>query len=50
MLICLMLVGAWIRLFFNLRHAGRTAWWIPVTAAAALAAIAVWIKIGRAHV
>ena len=39
-LVCLMLVGAWIRLFFNLRHAGRTVWWIPVTAAAALAAIA----------
>ena len=30
-LVCLMLVGAWIRLFFNLRHAGRTVWWIPVT-------------------
>ena len=43
-LVCLMLVGAWIRLFFNLRHAGRTVWWIPVTAAAALAAIAVWIR------
>ena len=43
-LVCLMLVGAWIRLFFNLRHAGRTLWWIPVTAAAALAAIAVWIR------
>ncbi len=39
-----MLVGAWIRHFFNLRHAGRTVWWIPVTAAAALAAIAVWIR------
>ncbi len=43
-LVCLMLVGAWIRLFFNLRHAGRTVWWIPVTAAAALAAIAIWIR------
>ena len=43
-LVCLMLVGAWIRLFFNLRHAGRTVWWIPVGAAAALAAIAVWIR------
>ena len=43
-LVCLMLVGAWIRLFFNLRHAGRTVWWIPVSAAAALAAIAVWIR------
>ncbi len=43
-LVCLMLVGAWIRLFFNLRHAGRTVWWIPVSAAAALAAVAVWIR------
>ena len=33
-LVCLMLVGAWIRHYFNLRHAGRTAWWIPATAAA----------------
>jgi uncharacterized membrane protein len=43
-LVCLMLVGAWIRLFFNLRHAGRTLWWIPATAALALAAIAIWIR------
>jgi len=43
-LVCLMLVGAWIRHFFNLRHAGRTVWWIPVTAAAALAGIAIWIR------
>jgi uncharacterized membrane protein len=43
-LVCLMLVGAWIRLFFNLRHAGRTVWWIPVTAAAALAGVAMWIR------
>jgi uncharacterized membrane protein len=43
-LICLMLVGAWIRHFFNLRHAGRTLWWIPVSAAAGLAAIAVWAR------
>jgi uncharacterized membrane protein len=43
-LVCLMLVGAWVRLFFNLRHAGRTVWWMPVAAAAALAAIAVWIR------
>jgi uncharacterized membrane protein len=43
-LVCLMLVGAWIRLFFNLRHAGRTEWWIPVTAAVALAGVAIWIR------
>ena len=43
-LVCLMLVGAWIRVYFHLRHAGRTVWWIPLTAAAALVAIAIWIR------
>jgi len=43
-LVCLMLVGASVRHFFNLRHAGRNLWWIPVAAAAALAAIAIWIR------
>ena len=44
MLVCLMVIGAWIRHYFNLRHAGRTLWWIPVTAALALAGVAVWIR------
>jgi uncharacterized membrane protein len=35
-LVALMLVGAWIRLFFNLRHRGRTIWAIPATAALAV--------------
>ena len=39
-LVALMLVGAWVRHFFNLRHAGRTVWLIPVTAALAVLAIA----------
>ena len=43
-LVFLMVIGAWIRLFFNLRHAGTTHWWMPVVAAAGLAAIAVWIR------
>jgi uncharacterized membrane protein len=43
-LVALMAVGAWIRHFFNLRHAGRTVWWIPVTAALAIAAVAVAIR------
>lgn len=43
-LVALMAVGAWIRVFFNLRHAGRNAWEIPLTAALAIAAIAVWIR------
>jgi uncharacterized membrane protein len=45
-LVGLMLVGAWIRLFFNLRHAGRTVWAIPVTTGLAVAGIAIAIRPG----
>jgi len=45
-LVALMTIGAWIRHFFNLRHAGRTVWWIPVTAALGIAAVAVAIRPG----
>jgi uncharacterized membrane protein len=43
-LVALMAIGAWIRHFFNLRHAGRTVWWIPLTAALGIAAVAVGIR------
>jgi uncharacterized membrane protein len=43
-LVVLMLVGAWIRHYFNLRHAGRTVWWIPATAGLAIAALAFAIR------
>jgi uncharacterized membrane protein len=43
-LVCLMVIGAWVRHYFNLRHRGRTVWWIPVTAAFALAGVAVWLR------
>ena len=43
-LVALMLVGAWIRLYFNLRHRGRTVWAIPATAALAVLAIAIAIR------
>ncbi len=43
-LLGLMAAGAWVRHFFNLRHAGRTVWWIPATAAAAVVAIAVAVE------
>jgi uncharacterized membrane protein len=43
-LVALLVIGAWVRHFFNLRHTGRTAWWIPVTAAAAIAVVAVVIR------
>jgi uncharacterized membrane protein len=43
-LIALMLIGAWIRHFFNLRHAGRTVWAIPASAAVAVVALAFAIR------
>ncbi|MBA3384217.1 MAG: urate hydroxylase PuuD [Actinobacteria bacterium] len=43
-LVALMLVGAWIRLYFNLRHRGRTVWAIPASAALAVFAIAIAIR------
>jgi len=43
-LVVLLVIGAWIRHFFNLRHAGRTVWAIPVTAALAIALLAVLIR------
>jgi uncharacterized membrane protein len=43
-LVLLMLVGAWIRLFFNLRHRGRTIYAIPVTAGLAVLVIALAIR------
>jgi uncharacterized membrane protein len=42
--VALMTIGAWIRHFFNLRHAGRNAWWILATAAAGIAVVAVAIR------
>lgn len=32
-LIAILLLAGFVRQFFNLRHRGRTAWWIPATAA-----------------
>ena len=43
-LVVLMVIGAWVRHFFNLRHAGRTVWAIPVSAAVALTVLAVLIR------
>ena len=42
-LIAVLLLAAWVRHFFNLRHKGRTVWAIPVTAACATALLAVAI-------
>ncbi|HSX22071.1 MAG TPA: urate hydroxylase PuuD [Gaiellaceae bacterium] len=43
-LICLMVIGAWVRHYFVRRHAGQTLWWIPLTAALGIAGIAIWIR------
>jgi uncharacterized membrane protein len=43
-LILVSLAAAFVRHFFNLWHTGRRAWWIPVTAAVAVVALAVWLE------
>ncbi len=40
-LLALMAISAWLRHFFNLRHLGQVRLWIPASAAAATAALAV---------
>jgi uncharacterized membrane protein len=35
--------GVYVRHFFNLRHAGRTRWSMPVVAAAAVVGLAIWL-------
>jgi uncharacterized membrane protein len=42
-LLCMLLLAAWVRHFFNLRHRGRTAWTIPATAAVGALALAIAI-------
>jgi len=43
-LVVLMALGAWFRHFFNLRHTGRNAWWIPATTAVGLGVLAFLIE------
>jgi uncharacterized membrane protein len=43
-LVAIMGASAWLRHFFNLWHQGRRAMWIPVTAGAALVAVAIAIE------
>jgi uncharacterized membrane protein len=43
-LLTLMVLGAWLRHFFNLRHQGRTVWSIPVTAAVGVLVLALIIR------
>jgi uncharacterized membrane protein len=46
-LIAILLLAAYVRHFFNLRHRGRTVWSIPVTAAIATLALAIVIAPDR---
>jgi uncharacterized membrane protein len=43
-LVVLLVIGAWVRHFFTLRHLGRTIWWIPASAAIAIAVLAILIR------
>jgi uncharacterized membrane protein len=43
-LVALMVLGASVRLFYNLRHGGRTLWVIPAVAAAAVIALAIALE------
>ena len=48
-LLVILLLAAYVRQFFNLRHKGRTVWAIPVTAALGALALAVVIAPSRPH-
>ena len=43
-LVALMALGAWTRHYFNLRHLGKEAWWIPASAAAGIVVLAVLMR------
>ncbi len=43
-LLAFMLLGAWARLFFNLRHQGRTLWSMPAVGVAAVVGLAFWLQ------
>jgi uncharacterized membrane protein len=43
-LVAFLLLGAWARLFFNLRHQGRTIWALPAIGVAALVGLAFWLQ------
>jgi uncharacterized membrane protein len=43
-LVALMAIAAWSRVFFNLRHQGRTLWWVPAVGVLGIVALAVAIR------
>jgi uncharacterized membrane protein len=46
-LVTLMALGAWTRLFFNERHTGSTRWWMAAAGALAVVALAVVLRPGE---
>ncbi|MCW2926361.1 MAG: hypothetical protein JWM86_329 [Thermoleophilia bacterium] len=44
LLLCLMAIGAFIRHFYNLRHGGRTIWWMPAVVVLALVVLFVLLR------
>jgi uncharacterized membrane protein len=43
-LLAFLVLGVWARLFFNLRHQGRTLWSIPAVGVAAVVGLAFWLQ------
>ncbi len=43
-LVSFVLLGAWARFFYNLRHQGRTMWAIPAVGVAAAVGLAFWLQ------
>jgi uncharacterized membrane protein len=43
-LVSLMVIGAWVRHFYNLRHGGKSHWWMLAVAAAAIVAMGVGLR------
>lgn len=43
-LLWLMALGAFVRHFYNLRHGGRTRWWMPMVAAISVVAMFIWLR------
>jgi uncharacterized membrane protein len=42
--VAIAVLTALIRVFFNQRHAGRRAWWIPAVAVPSVVALAIWLE------
>lgn len=43
-LVALMFIGAWVRHFYNLRHGGKSHWWMVAVASVAVVALAIGLR------